>query len=69
MYVELVLNNFINMRVNTKSRDCFSDLFTEHASDPYSKTGTHLALTRCSIISSEARRPSLPNIELNERYI
>ena len=53
--VELVLNNFIYIRVNTKSRDCFCDLFIEHSSEQYSKTGTHSTFTRCRIISLSYR--------------
>jgi len=29
-FIELVLNNFINTRVNTKSRDRLSDMFIGH---------------------------------------
>ena len=68
MIIELVLNNFINTRVKTKSKDRLSDMFIGHASKPYSNASTHFMFTRCKITSSEAIRPILPNIELNDRY-
>jgi len=55
----LVLNNFINKRFTTKSREEISDLSSGQASKPYSKIGIHLMFVNCKVISSEAIRPIL----------
>ena len=47
----LVLNNFINRRLTTKSRDDRSDLSRGQASKPYSKIGIHLMFINCKAFS------------------
>jgi len=57
----LVLNNFINKRFTTKSREEISDLSSGQASKPYSKIGIHFMFINCKVISSEAISPILSN--------
>ena len=51
----------------TKSRECRSDLFKGHTSKLYKRTGIHLLLINCKVTSSEANRPTFPNMALAER--
>jgi hypothetical protein len=65
--LEPVLNNFIKHLVKTKSKECLSLELTGQASIPYKITGKHLVAIKWRTTSSEACRPTLPKIELNDR--
>ena len=54
----------MNRRFITKSIADRSDLSNGQASKPYSKIGIHFVFISCKVISSEAIRPTLPNIAL-----
>ena len=76
MSMLVVLDNFIRKRTITKSRDDRSDFSNGQASKPYRRTGIHLLFKSCNTTSSDAIRPTFPNMALadsdsdrkNERY-
>jgi len=57
--------SFKHFEKNALKRKCCEEL-NGNASDAYSRQGIHLALIKCNITSSEATRPILPKIPLNE---
>jgi len=63
IFIQLILNSFINARANTKSRDRSSDTCIGHASKPYRSCGKHLMFTKYKI-TSETTRHILPNITI-----
>ena len=65
--IDIVQNNVIGVRFTVKSSDRLSRTFIGQDSTPYRKVGEHLARNKLKTTSSEASRPTLPNIALNER--
>jgi len=61
-----VLNILNKMRLRGNQSDLSCEELNGNASDAYSRQGTHLALIKFNITSSEATRPILPKIPLNE---
>ena len=64
MSVELVLNNFINSLVWTKSSDRLSATLSGQTSRPYNNIGIHLVAIRCRTVSSVAIWRTLPNFAM-----
>ena len=62
MSILLVLNSFMKNLSTTKSHDLISDFFRGQASRPYVRIGMHLLKISWIITSSDAIRPTLPNM-------
>jgi len=63
-----VLNTFIRKRTITKSTDERSDFSNGQASKPYRRTGINLLFKSCNTTSSDAIRPTFPNMVLDRRH-
>lgn len=63
---EPVLKSFISDRVTANSKECLSRASTGQASTPYNNIGRHLARIRLNITYSDAERPTLLKIALND---
>ena len=61
-----VLNILKKMCLRGNPSDLSCEELNGNASDAYSRQGIHLALIKFNITSSEATRPILPKIPLNE---
>jgi len=63
---EPVWNSFINNLVNVKSKECLSRFKTGQASRPYKRIGKHFVRIKLKITCSDANRPTLLKIALND---
>ena len=61
-----VLNVLNKMRLRGNPSDLSCEELNGNDSDTYSRQGIHLALIKFNVTSSEATRPILPKIPLNE---